>query len=73
MGSLAMFLGGWILAIGVLWVYVAARVFAGPMSIYLPALTWIALAGTIVESLPIRDIDNITITICAVFLGHILL
>jgi len=72
-GSLAMFLGGWVLALCVLWVYVAAGIFAGPMSIYLPALTWIALATTIVESLPIQDIDNITITICAVLLGHVLL
>jgi len=73
MGSLAMFLGGWVLALCVLWVYVASGIFTGPMSIYLPALTWIALATTIVESLPIQDIDNITITICAVLLGHVLL
>ncbi len=73
MGSFAMFLGGWSLALGILWVYLLSGVFAGPMSIYIPALTLIAFAGTIVESLPIKDVDNITITLTAVFLGHILL
>lgn len=73
MGSLAMFLGGWFLALSVLWVYIVAGVFAGPMNIYLLAITLIALAGTIVESLPIKDLDNITITLTAILLGHILL
>jgi phytol kinase len=71
MGSTAMFFGGWILSLGILWVFVAANVFAGPMSIYIPALTLIAIAGTIVESLPLKDIDNITITLSAVILGHL--
>lgn len=73
MGSLGMFLGGWSLALGILWVYLLAGVFAGPMSAYLPALTLIALAGTIVESLPLKDVDNITVTLTAVILGHVLL
>jgi hypothetical protein len=67
-----MFLGGWILALGILWVYAVTGVFASPISTYVPALTLIALAGTLVESLPIRDIDNISITLSAVILGHIL-
>lgn len=73
LGSLGMFLGGWILAIGILGVYIFSGVFAGPLSSYIPTLTLIALAGTAVESFPIKDIDNITITLTAVFLGHILL
>lgn len=72
LGSIAMFLGGWVLAIGIFWVYLLAGVFAGPMMFYIPAITLIALAGTIVESLPFKDIDNITITLTAVFLGHFL-
>jgi len=73
MGSLAMFMGGWSLSIGILGVYLFAGVFAGQMSSYLPSLTLIALAGTIVESLPFKDIDNITITITALIFGHFLL
>jgi phytol kinase len=73
MGSLGMFLGGWSLAIGILWVYLLSRVFAGPISAYLPALTLIALAGTVVESLPIKDMDNITVTLTALIFGHFFL
>jgi phytol kinase len=72
MGSLAMFFGGWILALGILWVYVEAGIFTGPMDIFLPSLTLIAFAGTLIESLPLRDVDNITITLTAVLLGYIL-
>ncbi len=41
---------------------------------YLAALVFylIALAGTVVESLPIRDVDNITVTVVAALLGHLL-
>jgi phytol kinase len=73
MGSLGMFLGGWSLAIAILWVYLLAGVFSGSIQDYLPALSLIALAGTLVESLPIKDIDNITVTLSAVIMGHLLL
>lgn len=72
-GSLGMFLGGWSLAIIVLWMYLIANIFPGSIVNYLPALTLIALTGTLVESLPFKDIDNITITLTAVILGHVLL
>ena len=72
-GSLAMFLGGWSLAVGVLWVYLFFGVFTGQILAYIPDLTLIALAATVVESLPIKDLDNITITLTAVIFGHILI
>jgi len=71
-GSLGMFLGGWGLAVCVLWVYLLVGIFSGSVSDYLPALTIIAFAGTLVESLPLKDIDNLTVTLTAVILGHIL-
>ena len=73
MVSLGIFLRGWSLAIGILGVYAFAGVFADPMSVYIPALTLIALAGTIVESLPLKYVDNITVALTAVVLGHLLL
>ena len=73
MGSLGMFLGGWILAIGILWIYLLSGVFTGQIMDYIPALSMVAFAATIVESLPIKDLDNITITIIGLILGHILL
>jgi phytol kinase len=72
-GSLGMLLGGWIFAVGILGAYVAAGVFSGPLVAYLPRLTLIALAGTLVESLPLKDVDNITVTLAAVALGYLLL
>src|SRR5512141_2804008 len=58
-GSAGMFLGGWALA----------AVFAGPVSRYLLPVTVIALVGTLVEPLPFKDVDNITVTLAAVRLG----
>jgi phytol kinase len=72
-GSLGMLVGGWSFAIGIAWVYVVAGIFPGPMSHYLLPLTLIAIAGTLVESLPLKDIDNITVTLTAILLGHILI
>jgi phytol kinase len=71
-GSLGMLAGGWVFAAAILAVYVAREVFPGPATSYLPAVTWIALAGALVESLPLSDIDNITVTATAVLLGLLL-
>ena len=72
-GSAGMFLGGWVFAILILAIYIAVNVFSGPLDAYLPALTLIAVVGTLVESLPFKDIDNITVTLAAVLLGLFLL
>ncbi len=71
-GSLGMLLGGWALAAFILFIFVQMRVFPGPFSGYLLPITVIALVGTLVESLPLKDVDNITVTLAAVLLGHLL-
>jgi phytol kinase len=71
-GSLGVFIGGWLLATFVLGVYVAAGVFAGPFTVYLLPLTVIALVSMVIESLPFRDVDNITVTVAAALLGWFL-
>ncbi len=68
-GSLSVFAGGWLLAALVLAVYVAVGVFPAPFSAYLLPLVLVALAGTAVESLPFRDVDNLTVTLTAVLVG----
>jgi phytol kinase len=73
LGSLAMFLGGWSLAIAILWVYLFFGVFPGHMRVYFAGITLIAFIGTMVESLPIKDVDNITVTLSAMVLGHFIL
>jgi phytol kinase len=71
-GSLAMFAGGFVFGMLILGVYVAAGYFTSPWLHYLPVMFVIALAGTLVESLPFKDIDNITVTLTAVILGTFL-
>jgi phytol kinase len=71
-GSFGMFIGGWILSVLVVWIFIAAGVFSIPIIGYLLPITIIAFVGTLVESLPVRDIDNITITLTAVILGSLL-
>lgn len=72
-GTLSMFVGGWVFAIGILAIFLAAGVFPGSISAYLAPVTLIALAATAVESLPYSDIDNLTVPAVAVLLGHLLL
>lgn len=65
-----MFLGGWIFSVGIMAAYLALRIFPGILSFYLPELTLIVITGTLVESLPFRDVDNITVTFAALVSGH---
>jgi len=69
-GSIGVFVGGWVLAALVMFVYVNAGIFAAPFTSYLMPLTWIALGTTIVESLPFKDVDNITATVVAAVMGY---
>ncbi len=71
-GSLGMFLGGWILSVLVVWIFSASQVFTQPIQSYLLPITIIAIVGTLVESLPLKDVDNITVTLAAVIVGYIL-
>lgn len=68
-GTVSVFAGGWALSAFILSIFVAAGVFPGPFNGYLLPITVIALVGTAVESLPFRDIDNITVTLAAVLTG----
>jgi phytol kinase len=72
-GSVAMFAAGWIFAIGIIGLYISTGAFNGSLMLYLPALTIIALSGAVVESFPYNDIDNLTVPLVAVILGHMLL
>ena len=71
-GSLAVFGAGWIFTIFVLGIYQILAPFPGTLAGFLLPVTWIALAGTGVESLPFQDIDNLTVPAVAILLGHLL-
>ena len=70
-GSLSVFAGGALLTALILFVYVNVGVFASPFSIYLMPIVWIALGGMLVESLPFKDVDNITLTVVTALIGHL--
>jgi phytol kinase len=71
-GSLGVFFGGWVMTALVLAVYFALGLFAGPFTRFLLPITVIAAASTLVESLPQKDVDNITVTLTAAILGWFL-
>ncbi|MFO7584791.1 MAG: phosphatidate cytidylyltransferase [Anaerolineales bacterium] len=68
-GSLSVFVGGFGLSLAIVSVYVALGIFPAPLASYLLPLALIALACMAVESLPHKDVDNITMTVTAVLLG----
>ncbi len=71
-GSLGFFLGSWLLTLFVLAIYLVAGAFPAPFVSYLLPVTLIALASTAVEAVSPLDIDNLTITVVALALGHLL-
>jgi len=70
-GSTAMFVGGFVLAAAMLLVFQAGGLLRDPrpMADWLASVAIVAAGSTIVESLPVRDLDNLTISATAVGLG----
>lgn len=71
-GSLGMFTGGFLFSIFVLAPFIWRNHFHSPIVDYLLPLALISGAATMVESLPIQDLDNLTITLTAIILGNLL-
>lgn len=73
-GSLSVFIGGWTMTAAILFIYIYVESGNIPIVFFLPFLppiTWIALGATLVESLPFKDIDNITLTVVSAVIGHL--
>jgi phytol kinase len=70
-GSAAMFLGGFTLALLIVWVFWRWNVFQPPLDwATAPGkVALVALAATLVESLPLHDVDNLTTTGTAILLA----
>ncbi len=64
-GSLSVWLGGWAASWAVLQVYTASGVFLPPAGGWGLPLLGIGLVAASIESLPFRDVDNITMTLAA--------
>ena len=70
-GSLSVFLGGWLLTVLIFAIYVEAGAFSGPVTRFLLPVTWIALAAMLTESLPFKDVDNITLAVLSAWIGYL--
>jgi len=70
-GSLSVFAGGWLLTMLIFAIYVWMGAFSGPVTRFLLPVTWVALGATLVESLPFKAIDNLTITVASALIGHL--
>lgn len=70
-GSIAVFVGGFILSALIIWIYIKAGIFTSTINDYLLPIAGIAMLGTFIESLPYKDIDNITMTIASVIAGYL--
>ena len=70
-GSLSVFAGGWLLTLLIFAIYVGVGQFSEPLGRFILPITWIALGATLVESLPFKDVDNVTLPLVAVLLGHL--
>ena len=71
-GSLAMLIGGWTFSILVIYIYTITGIFSLPLIYYIFPITVISLVATIIESLPLNDLDNITIPLVVIGLGYVL-
>jgi dolichol kinase len=72
-GSVAMLLGSLILSLVVIFVFHIAGNLPIVWSRFIPALFLICALCTLVESIPLRDYDNLTVTAAAVLSGLLLL
>lgn len=68
-GSITMLAGGFFFAVVITWLFIKAGYFAAPITIYLLPIGAIALATTLVESLPFADVDNLTVPLISVIIG----
>jgi phytol kinase len=72
-GSIAMLLGSFILSWLVIYVFHMVGNLQVVWSRFIPSLFVICVISTLVESIPLKDYDNLTVTMTAVLLGLILL
>lgn len=71
-GSLGMFLGGLVFSVGIVYIFIHLGAIQLRFGEILPGIALIGLAGTVVESLPLEDVDNITVTLTAAIIGSLL-
>jgi phytol kinase len=72
LGSLAMFLGGWLVSTLALWIFSASGYIILEISHLIFGSAMVALICALVESLPFSDIDNLSVPLAALCVGYLL-
>jgi phytol kinase len=72
-GSSAVLLGGFILSAIILAIYQQSGIFALVLPQDLTKLLVVALGATLIETLPIKESDNLTVSITAAIIGYLVL
>lgn len=72
-GSISMFLGGVILSLVIIWIFTLAGEFDINWAVFIPRLILMGIIATAVESIPLKDLDNITVPAISVIAGLFLL
>jgi phytol kinase len=70
LGSLAMFVGGWLVSMAILAIFNSTGYITLGRSDVILGSGLVALASTMVESLPYADIDNLTVPLAALCIGY---
>lgn len=70
-GSLSVFIGGWLFTMIIFGIFVLMGSFTGPMTRFIAPVTLVAIGATAIESLPFKDVDNLTITVTCALIGHL--
>lgn len=68
-GTLAMLVGGWLFSLMLVYVFIISGIITYSFASIVTPITIIAIISTFIETLPMKDIDNITVPGIAVLLG----
>lgn len=71
-GSIAMLVGGMIFSTALVSIFLALNIFSGEWLAYFYKIVIICLAATVIESLPFKNIDNLSVPVVAVIVGELL-
>jgi phytol kinase len=72
LGSLAMFLGGWVMSMALLSIFNSTGFISLGGTELILGSGLMALISAIVESLPFSDIDNLTVPLAAICIGYLI-
>ncbi len=65
------FMGGWLMSMLVLEIFILLGFFSGPLSRFFLPITWIALTAAVVDVLPLRELDTLIVPIVCVLIGYL--